>query len=132
MRNVNDIRASGFAAAAIGALLAGASQPASLATAQAGLWEVARPGAPPQRLCVADPAALAQLEHRAGKCTRSLLRQAGSAATVHYTCTGGDFGHSSLTVLTPRSMRIETQGIAGNAPFKYVAQARRVGNCPAH
>ena len=50
---------------------------------------------------------------------------------VAYRCTGRDFGRSKLTVLTPRSLRIETQGISDGLPFNYVLQARRVGGCPA-
>jgi len=33
-------------------------------------------------------------------------------------------------LITPRSIRIETQGISDNLPFNYVIQARRVGDCP--
>ena len=32
-------------------------------------------------------------------------------------------------MLTPRSLRIETQGISDSLPFNYVLQARRVGDC---
>jgi hypothetical protein len=32
-------------------------------------------------------------------------------------------------LITPRSIRIETQGISGDLPFNYVLQARRVGDC---
>jgi hypothetical protein len=32
-------------------------------------------------------------------------------------------------VLTPRSLRIATQGISGGLPFNYVLQARRVDDC---
>ena len=39
------------------------------------------------------------------------------------------FGQSKVTLLTPRSMRIETQGISGNLPFNYQLHARRVGDC---
>ena len=112
--------------------LAAAASPSALAGTSGGLWEISRSGAPPVRLCVADPAALAQFEHREARCTRDVVRGSDSAATIHYTCNGGDFGHSTLTVITPRSLRVETQGISGNAPFKYVLQARRVGNWPGH
>ena len=44
---------------------------------------------------------------------------------------GGGFGRTKMTVLTPRSMRVETQGISNNAPFNYVLQVRRLGDCPA-
>ena len=114
------------------AALAAAATPSVLSGTEGGLWEISRKGGQPVRLCVANPSILAQFEHRNANCTRNVVREAGTAATIHYNCKGGDFGHSTLTVVTPRSLRIETQGISGNAPFKYVLQARRVGNCPGH
>jgi len=112
--------------------LAGAAAPPVLEQAEGGLWEIDRPGSAPMRLCVGNPASLANYEQRGAACSRAMLRQSGSSATIHYTCRGGGFGHSTITVLTPRSLRVETQGIAANAPFNYTFQARRVGNCPSH
>ena len=112
--------------------LAGAAPPSGLSQAEPGLWEITRSGAAPVRLCIATPAVLAQFEHRSGKCTRDLIRDNSLAATIHYSCSGGDFGQSDVTVLTPRSLRIRTQGISGGAPFDYTFQARRVGDCAGH
>lgn len=123
------LRCSAAIAAAIGVC---AAAPSLFAQTEPGQWEVARSGAQPVRLCVADTAALAQFEHRSAKCTRTVVRDSRSEAVIHYTCTGGDFGQTSVTLLTPRSMRLQTQGISRGAPFQYVIQARRVGNCPAH
>jgi hypothetical protein len=114
-----------------GAVLAAAAAPSVFAQAQGGLWEITRGSAAPVRICLPNPAVLAQYEHRNSRCTRSVLHDSGSAATVSYSC-GGDFGQSSITALTPRSLRVQTQGISGNAPFKYSFDARRVGDCPAH
>lgn len=110
-----------------------AAAPASLlATAEPGSWEVSRSGSEPVRLCLATMDSLAQFEHRNAKCTRSVIRNAASSATVHYTCSNGEFGESVMSLITPRSVRVETQGISGGAPFKYTFQARRVGDCRAH
>jgi hypothetical protein len=57
------------------------------------------------------------------------VRNLQSRAEIHYTCGEGAFGQSTVELLTPRSLRIETQGISDNAPFHYVLQARRLGNC---
>jgi len=103
-----------------------------LAQAGGGLWEIQKSGAAPVRLCLPNPMVLAQFENRESRCTREVIRDTRSMATVHYSCAGGDFGQSDVTVLTPRSLRVETQGISRNSPFKYVFQARRVGDCPAH
>jgi len=116
----------------IGGALGAAASPSILAGVEPGLWEISRPGSPTKKICVADASDLAQIEHRASKCTREVLRESGSTATVNYSCSGGGFGHTSMTVITPRSLRVETQGIADNAPFKYKFQARLIGNCPAH
>ena len=40
------------------------------------------------------------------------------------------FGHSEVTLLTPRSLRIATQGISDGLPFNYVLQAHRIADCP--
>jgi hypothetical protein len=120
-----------IAAAGIGTLglLAAAASPAVLARAEGGLWEISRSGTPPVKLCVANPVVLAQFEHRSGNCAREVVRDSGNSAVISYQCSAGDFGRSEVTALTPRSLRVETQGISANAPFKYKFQARRVGNC---
>lgn len=115
-----------------GLLLAAAAGPSIFSKAHGGLWEISREGRPPVRLCIADPAILAEYENRAGRCIRTVIRDDGSSATIHYSCAGGSFGQSEVTVLTPRSLRVRTQGISGNAPFKYSFDARRMGNCPGH
>ena len=115
-------------------LLGAATRPAALARTSPGLWELS--GLPnagtAYRQCVADTAALARVEHRGHSCTQVVIKDHPSWTEIHYTCTNGGFGRSKLTVLTPRSMRIETQGISANDPFNYTIQARRIGNCSAH
>src|SRR3954469_11457134 len=119
-----------FAAGAALILMA-AQRPASLAQVSPGLWEiVGAPGArSPVRECVSDFAALARFEHRARSCKGSLISRNGSSSVLAYDCGGANFGRSEINVLTPRSLRIETQGISDNMPFNYVLQARRVGDC---
>jgi len=121
-----------LAAGAGGVLtLAAAQTPAALRTTSPGLWEIT--GAPglkgPLRECVADPTVLAQFEHRGKSCSRSVIVDGPSWTVIHYNCPAGEFGESKLTVITPRALRIETQGISDKLPFHYVIQARRVGEC---
>lgn len=125
--------AAGTAAALLIALAA-AKSPNALAPTRPGIWELSGvPGSSqPVRRCVGDTSALAQFEHRGRNCTRIVISDSGASAEIHYTCAGGGFGQSRMTVITPRSLRIETQGISNNQPFNYVLQARRVGDCPAH
>ena len=119
------------AAATVVVTLGAAQRPAALAVTSGGLWEISGvPGAKaPVRSCVANTEVLAQYEHRGKACTRLVISDTPTAAVIHYTCPGGGFGRSKLTLVTPRSLRIETQGISDDLPFNYVLQARRVGEC---
>jgi len=105
--------------------------PSVLAVVTGGLWEVSGQGAP-VRLCVADPLILAAYEHRSTRCARAVIRSDAQSAVISYSCSGGGFGHSELSVLTPRSLQIDTQGILGGEPYNYVLNARRLGDCPRH
>jgi hypothetical protein len=120
-----------MAAATATAFAVAAPAPRALAPAIGGLWEISRnaQGQNAQRVCVPSPDALALFEHRGRQCTRKVISDRGSQAVIHYTCTDGGFGRSDITLITPRSMRIETQGISGGMPFHYQLHARRVGNC---
>ena len=110
---------------------ASAAVPAALAKVAGGLWEISGvPGAQaPVRQCVADILALAQYEHRGKACSRSVIHDGPSSTKVSYQCGGAGFGESEVDVITPRSLRIATQGISDQLPFSYVLQARRVGDC---
>jgi len=122
-----------IAGAVLPLALAGASTPSVLSQITSGLWEITgERGASATRVCVREPSLLAQVEHRSAKCTQTVLRNDSASAIIEYSCAADGFGHSKITMLTPRSVRIETQGIADYAPFGYVVHARRVGNCPAH
>ena len=124
------LAAIGGAAAALGA---GAAEPPwALAQAHPGLWEVTGwPSARgPVRLCVADIRSLGRFEHRARRCETRVIPRGPSSASVEYQCGGAGFGSSRIDVITPRSLRIRTQGISNNMPFHYLIQARRVGECP--
>jgi len=122
-----------LAASGLGALLAltAAQLPSALAQAQPGLWEISGvPGANgPIRQCIGSVAMLARFEHRSKSCSAKILKDAGNMALIDYSCGGAGFGHSEIELLTPRSLRISTQGISGGLPFNYVLQARRVDDC---
>ena len=109
-----------------------ASGPRALAPASGGAWAVALDarGSAARTQCCADPVLLGQWEHRGKRCERTILSDEGDKAIIDYRCGDGGFGHSEITLLTPRTLRVATQGIAAGAPFNYVLHARRVGNCP--
>src|SRR5829696_7883528 len=105
---------AGMAALALGA----ASLPPVIAES-GGLWEVSHSatGAGAEKSCVPQAAVLAQWEHRRVQCTRVVISSTATDAVIHYTCPGGGFGHSQMHVVTPRTLRIQTQGISGGYPF---------------
>lgn len=108
-----------------------ATDPSALANVSGGLWEIT--GAPglqkPIRECVADILALAQFEHRGQNCSRNTLSDSQGSTRIYYKCGAGGFGQTQVDVITPRSLRISTQGISDQLPFNYVLQAHRVGDC---
>ncbi|GAC1575628.1 MAG: hypothetical protein NVS3B5_06780 [Sphingomicrobium sp.] len=113
------------------ALSGSVSEPRSPQEARPGLWDVSlsATGNGARRYCLADPMVLSQWEHRGGACTRIILAEHDASLTVHYTCAGRGFGQSVLTLITPRSIKVDTQGISGDGPFAYRLYARRAGNC---
>lgn len=113
------------------AAVVAATVPRALTPAAGGLWEVSTSatGHNPTRLCVASPDVLAQFEHRNGRCKRSVIRDSGTNAEINYSCADGGFGRSAVTLVTPRSLTIDTQGISGGLPFHYKLYARRMGDC---
>ena len=110
----------------------GAQRPALFGQIAPGLWEISGlSGAKvPTRECVMDTAALARYEHRSRACTMKVTSDSPTSTVVDYSCGGAGFGHTKIDLITPRSLRIETQGVSDNLPFSYVLQARRVGDCP--
>ena len=105
----------------------------ALAPASGGLWQIAfsAKDAPKASTCIADPITLGRWEHRGGRCTQTILSDEGSKVVLSYTCADGGFGRSEMSLLTPRTIRVATQGISAGGPFNYVLHARRAGNCPS-
>jgi hypothetical protein len=112
--------------------LTAADRPAALTQTSPGLWEIEGvPGASaPVRRCIADVAALARFEHRGRTCSQSVISDRPASVLIEYKCGAAGFGRSQIDVVTPRSLRIDTQGISNDLPFNYVLQARRIGDCP--
>ena len=116
---------------AASAAMIAAAPPSALANIAGGLWEITgSPGTKePIRECVGDVAALAEFEHRASHCTRSVVNDRGMSTLISYKCGDSGFGQSTIEVITPRSLQISTQGISDQLPYNYVLQAHRVGDC---
>ena len=132
MGAMNGVLQAAGRALAVGVCLLGltaAVRPAIFSQATPGLWEISRSDGGRRNICIADPLSLAQYEHLKGRCTREVIRDQGRLAEISYSCPGGGFGSSKIEQITPRALRVETQGISQGAPFHYVLQARRIGSC---
>lgn len=109
----------------------GAAPPSALAQVAGGLWEITGvPGSQSAlRQCVPNVITLAQFEHRGKNCSRSVISDKPGSLLIRYTCGQAGFGRTQMDVVTPRALRISTQGISDELPFNYVLEARRVGDC---
>ncbi|HYW15291.1 MAG TPA: hypothetical protein VE891_03940 [Allosphingosinicella sp.] len=94
-----------------------------------GRWQLRDGSGGSRSICLADPIAFVQLEHKGVSCRREILSNEKGAATVQYSCPGRGFGHTSIRVETPRLARIDTQGLVDGRPFSYRSEARKVGAC---
>ena len=119
------------AALAIAAAATAADKPKTLSQAAPGLWELngVQGSKTAVRECLTNLAVLNQYEHRARTCTANTLSDTGKAAVINYSCGASDFGRTSIKFVTPRNLKVETQGISDGLPFGYKIEARRVGEC---
>lgn len=126
-------------AAIIFAVLASATGAAAAATQATlpvlsrldrGLWELRNldTGGHFAPICLRDPAALTQLQHRQSQCTRNVVSQSADRVEVRYACPTG-FGQTTIRVETTRLARIVSEGIDNGVPFGFRAEGRRVGPC---
>jgi len=121
---------------ATGALTAAAPQASSsaaLSRLEPGQYEikVVSSTGPARLVCLADAATLIQLQHPGAACSRMVMADGPDSTTVNYTCASGGHGRTVVTITTPRSFDLQTQGISSGAPFDLDYQGRRVGACSA-
>lgn len=123
-----------IAAAVTVAMLSAAAAQApgfvALTNVERGQWQLREIGGGGARaVCVSDPAVFFQMRGRGGSCSRFVIENGATSATVHYTCPGTGHGRTTISVSTPRMLRIDSQGIDAGAPFAIEVEARRVGAC---
>jgi hypothetical protein len=94
-----------------------------------GNWRIQYADGPVKSICLKDILPLIQLAHPGIACSRLVIEDEAQKATIHYSCPGAGWGRTSLAVETSRLVQINSQGIAGNAPFAFEAEARRTGVC---
>lgn len=125
------------AVAACGIAMPASGQKASLAMLDQldrGRWELRlrdQDGSV-QTLCLQDGRRLIQLRHPQNICERFVVDDQVDDVTVQYTCRGRGYGRTHIRRESRRLVQIETQGIAADGlPFNFLAEGRRVGDCPA-
>lgn len=122
--------AAWFAAGLLGGAAADPVRTA-LADIKPGEWRLRAldDSMPARTVCVSDPEMLIQLRHPHASCTRFVIESEPGLATVHYTCPRAGYGRTTIKVETSGLIRIDSQGIAANAPFETALEGRRIGEC---
>ena len=82
-----------------------------------------------RNLCLTNPAVLLQIRHGGAQCSHFVVEDSARVATIHYTCPGHGYGRTTVSVETPRLIRVETQGVLDGAPFSNELEGRRTGTC---
>lgn len=117
-----------------GLLMAAADAPqlSALSLLQPGQWTLNAHDAAfaTRSICLGDTRVLLQIRHPLPMCSRYVVTNDPRRAVVSYTCPGAGNGLTTVRVETSRLAQIETQGVAGGAPFDLVIEARRTGECP--
>ena len=95
-----------------------------------GEWTIkSRDGAIDRRICIKDGRELIQLRHTGPTCNRFVIDDDASQITVQYTCPGNGYGRTTIRRETADLVQVQSQGIVGDLPFQFQAEARRTGSC---
>ncbi|GLV21743.1 hypothetical protein TomMM35A_15990 [Sphingobium sp. TomMM35A] len=136
-RMTSGLRAMSAAAAMLIATLPVASQALAqqpLRGLEPGEWELReRPEeggkGDVRRICLTAIRQLIQLRHGRDSCKRLTVDEGAKRVVVSYECGGAGSGRTDLRIETPRLVQIQSQGIAGGAPFSFSMEGRRIGAC---
>jgi hypothetical protein len=103
---------------------------AMLIELERGSWQIRdRADGATRSICLGDATQFLQLRHPRTGCSRYVISDTAAEVTVHYTCPGAGHGRTTIRRETNRLVQIDTQGIAGGAPFSDAYEARRMGSC---
>jgi hypothetical protein len=105
----------------------------ALAQLQPGRWTLSSHDASfaTRSVCIGDPKVLIQIRQPLPTCNRFVVTNDPRRAVVSYSCAAAGNGLTTIRVETPRLAQVETQGVAGGAPFDLTIEARRTGECAA-
>lgn len=134
---MRDLVRAGAAGGVLMCGLAGLAAPAqapgfaALKGLERGQWQLREASGTSRSICLGDPVSLFQQRHRGAECDRLVLENGPNRATVSYTCPGAGRGRTTITVETPRLVRIQSQGLEEGAPFDLDIEGRKTGTCAA-
>ena len=95
-----------------------------------GLWEIRVWGDNSRStVCVRTGRELIQIRHKQAGCSRTPVDDEPNLVTVEYSCSGSGFGRTTIRRESAQLVQINSQGIQGDLPFHFNAEARRVGAC---
>lgn len=103
----------------------------ALKTLEHGQWELREVGGATRTTCLGDPATLFQQRHRGAQCSRLVIENTATSATVNYSCPGTGNGRTTISVETPRLIHIQSQGLESGMPFDLEVEGRLTGACTA-
>lgn len=106
-----------------------AATQSALSQIERGQWLLKERLGAERKVCFANPNSFIQIAHGPAPCEQFVVSQDSRQSTVVYTCNGHGKGRTTVTVETPRLVRIETQGVLDGAPFEQEYEARKVGAC---
>jgi hypothetical protein len=102
---------------------------AVLGQIERGQWLLKERMGSERKICFTNPNSFVQIAHGPAPCEQFIVSQDQRQATIVYTCNGHGKGRTTVTVETPRLVRIETQGVLDGAPFEQEYEGRRAGTC---
>ena len=111
-------------------LEAQAPELAMLDTLAKGAWNLRiRDDGTQRRICVRDGREFIQIRHGQPACSRIVVQDGPEEVVVQYTCRGNGYGRTSIRREGNSLVQIRSQGIEGDTPFSFNAEARHSGGC---
>lgn len=111
------------------ALAGGSPGQGVLGQIERGQWVLKERLGTERKICFTAPVNFIQIGHGNAPCEQFVIAQDPHSATISYMCAGHGKGRTTVTVETPRLVKIETQGVLDGSPFELEYEARKVGAC---
>jgi hypothetical protein len=95
-----------------------------------GAWDLrVRDGGVQRRICLRSGREFIQIRHRQAGCSHIVVQDGADEVVVQYTCRGNGYGRTSIRREGSSLVQIRSQGVEGDTPFVFSAEARHTGPC---